>query len=252
MTTETALPTSRGADRILIVLHQPGSTAGRVGELLEERGYALDKRRPCCGDELPDDLSPYDGVVVFGGPMSANDCQKFDGIRKEIEHAKRVLDAGVPYLGLCLGAQILSRALGGAVAPHPEDHVEVGYTEIVPEHGAGEVFEHSTHFFQFHREGFEVPRGAELLATGTNSFENQAFRVGETAYGFQFHPEITLEMIHRWNMGGGHRLMRPGAQPKRAHIKGYELFNDGIERWTRALFDRMGMRGALRTAEAAE
>lgn len=240
------------AHRILTVLHQPGSTAGRVGELLEERGYTLERCRPCCGDELPRDLSPYGGVVVFGGPMSANDCQVHDGIRLEIEHAKRVLDADVPYLGLCLGAQILSRALGGAVTPHPQDHVEVGYTEIIPEPGAGDVFEHSTHFFQFHREGFEVPPGGELLATGTNSFPNQAFRAGERAYGFQFHPEITLEMIHRWNMGGAHRLTRPGAQHKRAHIKGFELFNDSIERWTRALFDRMGMHGVMRRAEAAE
>ena len=60
-------------------------------------------------------------------------------------------------------------------------------------------------------------------------------------------------MIHRWNLGGGHRLGQPGAQPKRAHVKGHELFNAGIDRWTNALFDRMGLPGVpLARAEAAE
>lgn len=240
-------------NRVLIVVHQKHSTPGRVGELLEARGYTLDKRCPCLDHPLPDDPCDYAAVVVFGGPMSANDDCSLAGIGHEIEYTKRVLDCGVPYLGICLGGQILSRALGGSVTPHPEDHVEIGYTRIEPAPGAEDLFEHSRFFFQWHKEGFEVPRGATLLATGTNSFPNQAFRVGDTAYGLQFHPEMTLTMIHRWNMGGGHRLHLPGAQPKRAHLKGYELFNSGIERWTNALFDRMGLLGVpVSRAEAAE
>lgn len=175
--------------------------------------------------------------------MSANDCQRLDGIRDEIDFTKRVLDADVPYLGLCLGGQILARAIGGTVEPHPDRHVEIGFTEVQPTAVAEDegLFEHSTHFYQWHREGFDVPAGATLLAEGTNSFPNQAFRYGERAYGLQFHPEITIEMIHRWNMGGGHRLGAPGGQPKRAQVKGWELFNDGVRRWTLALFDRLGL-----------
>jgi GMP synthase (glutamine-hydrolysing) len=240
-------------DRVLIVVHQRHSTPGRVGQLLEARGYTLDRRCPCIEHPLPDDPRGYAAVVVFGGPMSANDCGTLAGIRHEIDFTKRVLDADVPYLGICLGGQILARALGGTVEPHPEDHVEIGYTRVEPVPEAESLFEHSRFFFQWHREGFDVPPGAELLATGTNSFPNQAFRVGDRTYGLQFHPEMTLEMIHRWNMGGGHRLNAPGAQPKRAHVKGYELFDAGIERWTNALFDRMGLHGVpVRHAEAAE
>lgn len=242
------------SDRFLIVVHQKHSTPGRVGELLESRGYQLDRRCPCIGDDLPENLSDYAGVAVFGGPMSANDCQRLDGIRYEIDFTKRVLDADVPYLGLCLGAQILARALGGTVAPHPEKHVEIGYTKVLPTDTAiaEGLFEHADHFFQWHREGFTVPEGATMLATGTNSFPNQAYRYGDKAYGLQFHPEITIDMIHRWNMGGGHRLNVPGGQPKRAHVKGWELFNDGIGRWTLALFDRLGLHPVRELQSAAE
>lgn len=229
------------SDKALIIVHQRHSTPGRVGELLEERGYTLDRRCPCVEQELPANPRDYAVVVVFGGPMSANDDDCLRGIGHEIAFTRKVLDAGVPYIGLCLGGQILARALGGAVAPHPHKHVEIGYTRVEPVPGAVPLFEHSRFFFQWHREGFEVPPGATLLATGTGSFPNQAFRVGETAYGFQFHPEITEAMIHRWNLGGGHRLHLPGAQPKRAHLKGFELFNPGVERWTNALFDRLGV-----------
>lgn len=240
-------------DRALVVVHQKHSTPGRVGDLLEARGYTLDRRCPCLEHALPDDLRDYAAVVVFGGPMSANDGDCLAGIGHEIEFTKRVLDRGVPFLGICLGGQILARALGGAVTAHPEQHVEIGYTRVDPVPGAEPLFEHSRFFFQWHREGFEVPRDATLLATGSGAFPNQAFRVGDNAYGLQFHPEMTLAMIHRWNMGGGHRLDLPGAQPKRAHLKGYELFDAGVERWTNALFDRMGLHGVPdRRAEAAE
>lgn len=241
------------SDRFLIVVHQKTSTPGRVGELLEERGYRLDRRCPCIGDDLPEDLSDYAGVAVFGGPMSANDCQRLDGIRYEIDFTKRALDADLPYLGLCLGGQILARAIGGRVEPHPEKHVEIGYTEVVPTDIARDegLFDHATHFYQWHREGFDLPSDAVLLAKGTNSFPNQAFRYGDKAYGLQFHPEITIDMIHRWNMGGGHRLGAPGGQPKRAQVKGWELFNDGVRQWTLALFDRLGLhpvRARMQTA----
>lgn len=239
---------------VLIVVHQKHSTPGRVGELLERRGYRLDRRCPCLGCPLPDNLEEYAGVIVFGGPMSANDERDYEGIRREIDHVETVLKAGIPYFGICLGGQILARALGGRVEPHPERHVEVGFTKVVPTDLAGDLFRHSRFFFQFHREGFEVPDCTELLAEGTNSFPHQAFRYGDRAYGIQFHPEITLEMIHRWNMGGAHRLSLPGAQPKRAHVKGWELFNEGVKDWTLDLFDRLGLPdlSISNTAQAAE
>src|SRR3954451_16879108 len=116
--------------RILVVLHQEHSTPGRVGRLLAERGYTLDIKRPPLGCVLPDSLEDYAGVVVFGGPMSAND--EHDWLRRQTNWIGDVLKSGPPYLGLCLGAQMMVRQLGGRVDPHPQGHAEIGYYPLSP------------------------------------------------------------------------------------------------------------------------
>ena len=114
--------------RILIIVHQKTSTSGNVGALLQARGYQLDQRCPCIGDALPDHLEDHDGVVVFGGPMSANDDTHLDGIGQELKFIDRVLARDLPFIGICLGGQLLARALGAKVAPDAGGRVEIGYT----------------------------------------------------------------------------------------------------------------------------
>lgn len=237
--------------KVLIVVHQRTSVPGHVGVLLEERGYELDRRCPVIGDPLPEHLEDHEGVVVFGGPMSAND-DHLDGIRREIDFMDVVLKSGVPFFGICLGGQILARALGAKVDLHENGEVEVGYTKVHPTDEGRDYFEHSEHFYQWHKEGFDLPAGAKLLATGSR-FPNQAYMYGENALGIQFHPEITLEMIERWTAGAAHRMELPGAQPKKAHIKGFELFGEAIDRWGRATLDRLGLTGSkLAAMDAAD
>jgi GMP synthase (glutamine-hydrolysing) len=115
---------------VLIVLHQEHSTPGRVGYALRQRGYPLDIRRPRFGDSLPETLDEHTGAVIFGGPQSANDQDEF--IRREIDWLKVPLREGKPFLGICLGAQMLARHLGARVYPHPHGHAEVGYYPIRP------------------------------------------------------------------------------------------------------------------------
>ena len=116
--------------RILVVLHQEHSTPGRVGLRLVERGYQLDIRRPRFGDPLPGSLADYAGAVFFGGPMSAIDPD--DYILQETDWIKVPLDEGAPFLGLCLGAQMMARHLGAAVTANPDGSVEVGYYPLWP------------------------------------------------------------------------------------------------------------------------
>ena len=96
---------------VLIILHQERSSPGRVGHLLLEKGFSLDIRRPVLGDPLPATLEDHAGAVVFGGPMSANDDEDF--IRREIDWLSVPLSENKPFLGICLGAQMLVRHLGG-------------------------------------------------------------------------------------------------------------------------------------------
>src|SRR6201997_1873299 len=113
---------------VLIVLHQETSTPGRIGNALRTLGYPLDIRRPRFGDALPETLAAHAGAVIFGGPMSANDPD--DYVRAEIEWINVPLRDDKPFLGICLGAQMLARHLGATVAEHPEGKAEVGYYPI--------------------------------------------------------------------------------------------------------------------------
>jgi len=201
----------RGAPRtILAVLHQEASETGRVGTALLSLGYQLEICRPICGETLPRQLDAYAGVVVFGGPMSAND-EHLEGIRAELDWIPTALAAETPFLGICLGGQLLSRALGGSVAPHPDGLFEIGFYDIESSRGGCELFPAPARFYQFHGEGFTLPAGCERLATG-GFFENQAFRHGGNAYGLQFHPEVTAPMLRQWTTMVAHRLTLPGAQ----------------------------------------
>ena len=115
---------------ILIILHQEHSTPGRVGNALRELGYRLDVRRPRFGDPLPQTMADHSAGIIFGGPMSANDQDDF--IRREIDWTAVPLRENKPYLGICLGAQMFARQLGGKVFRHPEGRAEIGYYPIRP------------------------------------------------------------------------------------------------------------------------
>ena len=199
------------SEPIAVVLHRQHSCPGRIGRLLRARGHKLAFFRPALGDELPEDLAAYAGVIVFGGPMSANDETPF--IRKEIDWIGRVLKAQRPYIGVCLGAQLLAKQLGARVAHHPEGRLEIGFHQIAPTESARNILSAPLHVYQWHREGFSLPKGASLLAKGT-LFENQLFSYGRSAYGLQFHPEITLEIMCRLlrEEEEEHGGVRPGAQ----------------------------------------
>src|SRR5947207_9963445 len=200
---------------VLIILHQETSTPGRVGNALRALGHKLDIRRPRFGDPLPKTLDGHAGAVIFGGPMSANDPDDF--IRQEIEWIAVPLREQRPFLGICLGAQMLARQLGARVAPHPEGRAQIGYYPIRPTAAGLEVCPHwPDHVYHWHREGFELPAGAGLLAEG-NDFPNQAFQYGH-AFRVQFHPDVTYAMMYRWTARGHARLDLPGAHPRHHHF----------------------------------
>jgi GMP synthase (glutamine-hydrolysing) len=150
---------------VLIVLHQEQSTPGRVGLHFQSRGIVMDIRRPRSGDPLPATLAGHSGAVIFGGPMSVNDGDSF--IRDEIDWIAVPLREDKPYLGICLGAQMLARQLGAAVGPHPQGTAEIGYYPIRATPAGREVIETWPEVvYQWHREGFGLPAGAQLLAEG--------------------------------------------------------------------------------------
>jgi GMP synthase (glutamine-hydrolysing) len=215
-------------NKVLLIVHQENSDPGLVGQMLRARGYELDIRCLPMGDRLPPHLDDYDGAVIFGGPMSANDDDTLPFIRAELDWVTVVLESGKPFLGICLGAQLLARALGATVAPHPDGVAEIGYFPVQPT-VAGEAFDLPTQVYHWHREGFELPQGATLLAQG-ETFINQAFCYGN-AYGLQFHPEMTQEMVDKWTTLGAEQLTLTGAQSRQQQLENYPLYTPAIAIW---------------------
>jgi GMP synthase (glutamine-hydrolysing) len=237
---------TQGSDPILVIVHQAQSTAGRVGQILRARGYALDVRCPRFGHPLPPTLARHAGAIIFGGPMSANDAEEF--IRQEIDWLAVPLSENKPILGVCLGAQMLVRHLGGKVATHPQGQVEIGYYPIRPT-PAGRALcpAWPQQLYQWHREGIDLPPGSELLAEG-DTFPVQAFRHGP-CYGLQFHPEVTYAMMCRWLARGAERLSLPGAKPRSAHFEDSAVHDVAIRAW---LADFLKAWIAPQTEEAGE
>lgn len=220
---------------ILIILHQEHSSPGRVGQVLGTLGYPLDVRRPRFGDPLPETMAAHAGAVIFGGPQSAND--ENDYIRRETDWISVPLRDNAPFLGVCLGAQMMARHLGADVFPHPEGRAEVGYYPIRPTaEGLKICPEWPDYVYQWHREGFELPAGAELLAEGENGFAAQAYRYG-SAYGIQFHPEVTHAMMHRWLVRGAARMDMPGAKQRHEHVADRAVYDYASRRWLTCFID---------------
>ena len=214
--------------QILVVLHQERSSPGRVGQLLVESGYHLDIRRPPLGDPLPETLAYHQGAVIFGGPMSANDPDEF--VKRETDWLAVPFRENKPFLGICLGAQMLVNHLGGRVGPREDGRVEIGWYPLKATDPGRSLIDWPDMVYQFHREGFSLPSGATLLAEAEH-YPNQAFRYGDTAWGIQFHAELTRVMMQRWVVHGASRFVLPGAQPGREHLAGRMLWDMQLRRW---------------------
>lgn len=226
----------RSRPKVLVVLHQELSSAGRIGQILAAKGFDLDIRRPPLGDPLPETLADHAGAVIFGGPMSANDPEEY--VRRETDWIGVPLREDKPFLGICLGAQMLVNHLGGTVSGRDDSRVEIGWYPLEATQAGREIFEWPGMVYHFHREGFSLPAGATLLARGED-YENQAIRVGNNAWGIQFHAELTRAMMHRWVVRGAHRFDLPGAQAGRDHLEGRMIWDVRLRSWLVEFLDRV-------------
>ncbi len=224
------------SEKVLLIQHMADRRDDRVASHLSCRGFTLDWCNPSQGDALPDHRGEYAAVVVYGGIQSVNDAERHACIRAELDWIQRWIAHDRPYLGLCLGGQLLARALDARVGPHPDGLHEIGFVPVHPTKAGSPIFPGPLHMYQWHHEGFEIPDGGELLATG-EVFPNQAFRAGRRAFGLQFHAEATARIRNDWLDASGHMLNEPGAHARERQEADARRFEQPMEDWLLALID---------------
>ena len=235
---------------ILFVTHSEWREA-RIAPMLQAKGYTIERRCPAGGCSMPDNVDAYAGAIVFGGPQSANDAATKPYIAREIGWISDYVAGGGRYLGICLGGQLLARAFGARVDRHPQGINEIGYYPLRATAAGRGVFPDELHVYHWHQEGFELPQGAELLATG-DAFPNQAFCLGRRAYALQFHPEVRPIDARDWISDVSEHLARPGAQSREQQEAGFARHDPPLEAWLDGFLDHWLMIDTVRpTATAA-
>ena len=179
---------------------------------LRAAGLELDERDVAGGDALPS-LSEVDAIVSFGGAQSA--VGPDPSLVPEIALLREAAHAGVPVLGICLGGQLLARALGAEVRRSPSR--TVAWHELQPEQ-PDPIFAAPVHALHWNEDVFDLPEGAvELLGPRREGVE--AFRFGECAWGVQFHPEVDAATLERWYATYGAWLGEAGVEEAEARAQ---------------------------------
>jgi len=217
--------------RVLAFRHAAEEDLGTIRPLLEARGVEVECVDLYAGKALPE-AAKAAGLIFMGGAMCANDELEF--LHLEIDLIREAARRGQPILGVCLGAQLIAKALGGRVYRSAVPEIGWSKIQLTGSTGSDPIFcrlPASVRVFQLHYDTFDLPPGAVWLAR-SEACAQQAFRVGATTYGIQFHPEMTPQMCREWRnvLGMPAWHTPPGAYPALAST--CETLIDG---WRRLL-----------------
>ncbi|HEV2700936.1 MAG TPA: glutamine amidotransferase [Steroidobacteraceae bacterium] len=185
--------------------HVPFEDLGSLNEVLLERGFTIHTVDACTADRRSIETLNPDLLVVMGGPIGAYESQVYPFLASELALLRRRLQARLPTLGICLGAQLMAAALGAAVFPGGNGK-EIGWAPIIPGRDVAacpamlELLTPGVHVLHWHGDTFDLPPDAAHLAA-TARYPHQAFAVGPQALALQFHPEVQATALERWYVG---------------------------------------------------
>ncbi|MDQ6950144.1 MAG: type 1 glutamine amidotransferase [Mariprofundales bacterium] len=197
--------------QVLVIQQVEHEPPALIGSALTAAGITLHTLL-AESNPIPDHAHDYCGVVVMGGPASANDSTP--AIQQQLTLLKWCIAQQKATLGICLGAQLLAKAANGTITPSPIR--ELGWYPLLPTAIAAQdpLFQHLTqpvHLFQWHGESFTLPPDANLLASSPE-VPNQAFRIAGSLYGLQFHAEVDAALIDSWISHGASERIHLGQQ----------------------------------------
>jgi GMP synthase (glutamine-hydrolysing) len=224
--------------RVVLVRHGDEPDDDRVVTFFRDRGIEPEIVRPYRGETLGEVDGTVVASAVYGGPFNVFDEEKHPFLHDEARWIGQCMEKGVPLLGICQGAQQIARVLGAEVGPKPGEPTEFGYYEITPTAAGRDLFPESLFVTQSHYHTFDIPAGAEHLA-GSRMFPNQAFRVGEKVYAFQFHAEVTADGFRRWQDSKWARYGRPGVQARDEQDRLLRAHDQRQHDWFMAFLDRL-------------
>ncbi|GCF09743.1 type 1 glutamine amidotransferase [Dictyobacter arantiisoli] len=216
--------TIRSTQRVLALQHVAINPPGLVGEALRRHRIPYDIVQ-VANEALPDPTQ-YSAIVSFGGIQHVYEEGEtpYHYIKQEEKMLHTAVEIGIPVLGICLGSQILAHAFGANVKAQPP--AKIGFLEIqfTPEGQQDPIYQGFTNFeqaFHWHGDIFENPAGATLLAHH-NSGKHHAFRIGQHAYGLQYHVELTAQMLEHW-------LNDPSSRHDFIEDRGIKAYNKVIQ-----------------------
>ncbi|MEJ0008902.1 MAG: glutamine amidotransferase [Steroidobacteraceae bacterium] len=189
----------------LAITHVPFEDLGSLVAVLAERGFTVRTVDACTADLPGVDPLGADLLVVLGGPIGAYETTAYPFLVGELALLRRRLAAGLPTLGICLGAQLMAAALGAAVYPG-RNSKEIGWGPLSRGRDAAscaalsELLAPGVQVLHWHGDTFDLPPGAMHLAS-TEQYLNQAFAIGSHALALQFHPEVQGATLERWYVG---------------------------------------------------
>lgn len=221
--------------KILTFRHVPFEDVGHIGPLLRERDIGCDYADLYRVGAQEPDISAYSGLIFMGGPMSANDPLPY--LDRERALIAEAAERGQPMLGICLGSQLIARALGAEVRRSGQKEIgwfDIQFTEAAADDALFAGIRGPETVFHWHGEMWQLPPGGELLAW-SQACRHQAFRVGRSIYGLQFHLEVTPPMIADWqlqdeNCGDVRELSTP-IDPQANSARQEELSRVVFGRW---------------------
>lgn len=195
--------------KLLVIQNFSIAPLGVLDECITNRDIQIEILEPFAGDSLPVYTYPYNGLIILGGPMNAEDDEHYPYLKDIVRLVQLFSAEGKPILGICLGAQLIARAFGQRVYPHHTS--ELGFTALRPIHSAVvddpllqtwlQSYLEPIHLMEWHFDTFDLPDQATLLMT-SDRCQNQVYRIHDNIYGFQCHIEVNHVILQDWVANG--------------------------------------------------